>query len=92
MNLVHLSYITHLGLRIFNLRCCVRSLLKSRQTISNTLLIYRAKYRKQNDLYILNPCWMDVASGEKICLHNPPGDLRKMHFLWLCGSVYVQLA
>lgn len=44
-------------------------------------------HRKQIDLLIPNTCWMDVASGKKICFHDSPGDPEKKTFvLGLCPS------
>lgn len=48
-------------------------------------------YREQIDLLIPNICWMDVASGKKICFHNSPGDPGKKHLIWFCALCTSQL-
>lgn len=79
--IVHLfsSCINNLGLRI--LWGAVRSLLKSRQTMSSTLCLFAElnvlPQKTDCDLLIPNICRMDVASGKKICFHNSPCDPGK---------------
>jgi len=73
-----------------------RKLAKLRaKNVQYSSVIYRANHltteNSEIDLFILNPCWMDVASGKKICFRNPPGDPGK-HILSGSVALYVQLA